>query len=167
MISFLDYIDHYDIDLFIKEKNLVQSNKMIILSFRFIRFFFKGMLAFEDSKKTYRNNIYRNKFIQILQDTNIPFEELSFDDIYNIKYDFDLNKVLYDCENKKNSTINKMRWIKIRKEDLKFIILNPIYQKKYKSLKDMNRLQVEDALYYYNAYIDSGKNEKKKHIGVI
>ncbi|QKE44458.1 hypothetical protein Yalta_011 [Yalta virus] len=167
MISFLDYIDNYDIDLFIKEKGLVYSHKTLILSFRFVRFFFKGVLEFEEKNKTFRNNIYKNKFIQILKDNNILFEELSFDDIYKIKHDFDLNKILFDCENKKNNIVNKMRWIKIRKEDLKSILLNPVYQKKYKSIKEMDKLQVEDALYYYNMYIDSGKNEKKNHICII
>lgn len=167
MLSFLDYIDHYDLDLFIKEKNFIKSDKMVILSFRFINFFFKGLLVLEESNKFYHTKTYKNRFIKLLQENNIFFEELTFDNIYKMKYDFNLNKILLDCENKKNNMINKMLWIKIKKEDLKLLLINPKYQNNYKSIKEMNRLEIEDALYYYNTYIDIGKNEKKNYISII
>lgn len=167
MLSFLDYIDHYDLDLFIKEKDFICSEKMLILSFRFIHFFFKGLLVLEESNKFYHTKVYKNKFIKILIENNIYFRELTFDNIYKMKVDFNINKILLDCENKKNNVINKMSWIVIKKKDLKFIINNSNYKNKYKSIKELERLNIEDILYYYNNYISYGKNEIKNCIGVV
>lgn len=154
MLSFLEFIDHYDLDLFLKEKDIIQTEKKIILSFCFLNFFFKGVKGLETGGIYRREKNYKKRFIDILNEKNILFEEFSFNDIYKINKEIGFDKILTDCKDKTNRTIDRMKWIVIKKNDLRNIINNPEYIRKYKSIKEIDEMSIVNVLPYYSTYLE-------------
>lgn len=167
MLSFLEFVDHYDLDLFIKENEIFVSNKHLIISYHFLYFIFKGSDSLQNNNLC-RTTLYKKKFIDFLKKNNTKYKELSFNEIYKIKINFDINKILKDCENKKNNVINKMKWVCVYKEDLKKLFNYGCGKNKYKGIKELRKIDIEEVLFYYSEYINkNNRNNKLLSIGVI
>lgn len=168
MLSFLEFIDHYDLDLFLKEKEVVKTEKKVILTFSFLNFFFKGIKGLEGDR-IYRNEkSYKKRFIDILNRKNIWFTELSFNEIYKINEEISFDKILIDCQDKSNRVIDRITWLVVKKNDLKEIINNPECIKKYKSIKEIDEISIMNALTYYSDYLEGGNDiEKCNRVSVL
>lgn len=162
MLSFLEFIDHFDLDLFLKEKGLIKTEKKVILTFCFLNFFFKGIKGLEKDGIYRSEKNYKKKFIDMLNEKNLWYEELSFNEIYKIKEDIGFDKILIDCKNKTNRIIDKMKWLVVKKNDLRDIINNPEYIKKYKSIKEIDEMSIVNVLTYYSNYLEVGHEEIQK-----
>ena len=151
MLSFFEFIKYYDLDILIEELAF-DDDKNIIITFSFLNFFFKkndnGTLCYKNDKKN------KNKFIKILKECEIDYTEKTFNEIYKLKENIDINKILKDCDNKTEREIKNLKWVCLKKKKLKYILNNDNYKKKFKSLNFFKENNIDKILLFYSNYLE-------------
>lgn len=163
MLSFLQFLDHYDFDLFLKENNVLYSTKKLILSFSFLNFIFQK----KKGNDLISNKRLRTKMIRLLKQENIYFEEYEFKEIYLLNEELNLDKIFQDCDGKSERRIKNLTWFVINKEDFKLLIRNPTILRKNSNLKILTDLSLDEVLVYYSDYLSKNIEEKLAHVSVL
>lgn len=152
MLSFFEFINYHDFDILVEEL-IFDHDKNIIITFSFLNFFFKKL---DNEIQCYKNDKKnKNKFIKILKECEIDYTEKTFNEIYKLKENIDINKILKDCDNKSERVIKNLKWICLKKKDLKHILNCDNYIKKFKSLSFYKENNIAKILLFYSNYLEA------------